>query len=224
MGLNLFVGAHTRTTGALIWCAVCNRAMACSHVVYGSSTGCSTIVQWPRLSCHLTAKRAHCRDVTVVDDSRKSVAVTLWREQAENVGTELEALTTPIVVFAKLRVGDFNGVSLSGTYATRVEINPSGYKEADALSEWWNREGNSATFASAGDAPVKGSSRRDKWAPIASVGRDDEVLSEADAPLYASLTVHLARVPEDQTFYHEANPATNKKVCALWSAQRDMMQ
>jgi Replication protein A OB domain len=161
-----------------------------------------------------------CRDVTVVDESRKTVAVTLWREQAEGVGSELEAAVDshPVVVLSKMRVGDFNGVSLSGTYASRVDVNPEGgaYEEADALREWWARDGSDATFAPAGDAPTRGAGPRGKWAPVAALSRDDAVLSEADPPVFASVAVCVTRVPEAQALYYEANPATNKKARILF--------
>lgn len=33
-------------------------------------------------------------------------------------------MSNPVVAFAKLRVGDFNGLSLSGTFNTRIEVEP----------------------------------------------------------------------------------------------------
>lgn len=68
-----------------------------------------------------------------MDDTRKTVVVTLWRDQAEAAGAALEALDHPTVVLSKLKVGDFNGVSLSGTYATRIEVNPTEYPEVEQL-------------------------------------------------------------------------------------------
>jgi len=76
--------------------------------------------------------------------------VTLWREQAETVGAQLEGLTNPVVVMTKMRIGDFNGVSVSSSYASRIEINPEGYAEVKGLQDWWAAEGSNLTFAPAG--------------------------------------------------------------------------
>lgn len=76
--------------------------------------------------------------------------VTLWREQAETVGAQLEALTNPVIVMTKMRIGDFNGVSVSSSYASRFEINPEGYTEVKTLQDWWAAEGSTVSFAPAG--------------------------------------------------------------------------
>lgn len=91
-----------------------------------------------------------CRDITLVDDSRKSVMVTLWRQQAEQIGTQLEALQSPILVMTKMRVGDYNGVSVSSTYGSHFIVDPTGYPEAVALQRWWESEGSNQTFSPAG--------------------------------------------------------------------------
>lgn len=90
------------------------------------------------------------RDITFVDDSRKSVVVTLWRQQAEEVGAQLEALQNPVVVMTKMRVGDYNGVSVSSSYGSHFIVDPTGYPEAVALQQWWESEGCNLTFSPAG--------------------------------------------------------------------------
>lgn len=54
------------------------------------------------------------RDVTLVDQSAKSVALTLWGALAEGVGAELEALSAaggeaPILAVSACRVSSYNG-------------------------------------------------------------------------------------------------------------------
>lgn len=78
-----------------------------------------------------------CRDITLVDDTRKTVTLTLWREQAEVEGMQLEnaiaAGENPVIVIKKARLSDFNGVSLSGSFSSRLEVNPTGYEQAEVL-------------------------------------------------------------------------------------------
>eukprot|EP00892_Ulva_mutabilis_P006812 jgi/Ulvmu1/4502/UM002_0228.1 len=152
------------------------------------------------------------RDITVVDESRKSVMVTLWRDQAQTVGTQLEALTNPIIVMTKMRIGDFNGVSVSSSYASRFEINPEGYTEVKALQDWWEAEGSTLTFASAGDSVTRGGvSKMSKYMPLEAVVPEHE-LSANDPPIFSTAHCLVARIPEAQSLYYEANPANNKKV------------
>jgi hypothetical protein len=51
-----------------------------------------------------------------------------------------------------------------------------------------------------------------RWQPLEAVVPAGTVLSESDAPTFAAVHAVLALVPEEQTMYYEANPATNKKV------------
>jgi replication factor A1 len=172
--------------------------------------------------CKLVQAAVHHprRDLTLVDDSRKTVAVTLWREQAETTGAQLEAMDHPVVMLTKLRVTDFNGISLSSTYHTTVEVNPDSLAEADVLQNWWATTGSGQTFAPAGDAPVRVGSLRSKWQPLESLVLEREGVSADDKPEYASLNCVLALVPDEQTLYYEANTANNKKVCSCRMLKR----
>ena len=129
-------------------------------------------------------------------------------------GAELEPLSHPTVALSKLKVSDFNGVSLSATYATAVEVNPAGYAATDALRAWWDAEGAGLTFAPAGDGAARAGAAgapRSEWAPLEDVGAERAGASEADKPAYACVRAVVTRVPEEQQLYYEANPATNKK-------------
>jgi hypothetical protein len=65
----------------------------------------------------------------------------------------------------------------------------------------------------AGDSGGRASlTRLSKWHALDELVSDKE-LSAADPPIYASLHVVVTQIPEDQTLYYMANPATNKKVC-----------
>jgi hypothetical protein len=190
------------------------RCLLLEHVPQRAKV-CTVIFMLVTLSLWFTSflRLQHtCRDVTIVDETRKTVTVTLWREQAEATGARLEALVHPVVVLTKLRVSDFGGVSLSSTYHTTVEIDPEGVAEAAALREWWASAGSSQTFAPAGDAPARVGGSRSKWCPLESLAVEREGASEDDKPEYASLQCVLALVPEEQTLYYEANTANNKKV------------
>ncbi|KAK3440323.1 hypothetical protein EUGRSUZ_B00601 [Eucalyptus grandis] len=65
------------------------------------------------------------RDITIADETKKTVVVSLWNDLATTVGQELldSSDQSPIVAIKSLRVGDFQGVSLStikSMYSDRV--------------------------------------------------------------------------------------------------------
>lgn len=155
------------------------------------------------------------RDITVVDKSRKSVVVTIWRDQAEQIGGELEQLTHPVLMMSKMRISDYNGVSISQSYASAFEINPD-LNEAEELKAWWESEGAMLSFVPAGEGisgRSAGQGRSSKWQTIADiVPSRDEQLSESDPPKFGTLRCVLANIVEDQPMYYTANTATNKKV------------
>lgn len=54
------------------------------------------------------------RDITIADETKKTVVVSLWNELATNVGQELLDIAdkSPVVAIKSLKVGDFQGVSV----------------------------------------------------------------------------------------------------------------
>jgi replication factor A1 len=69
--------------------------------------------------------------LTIVDESGKSVRLTLWDKTAE----EFDSSDSPIVACRGLRVSDFNGRSLSLSSAGTLKKNPD-IPEAQRLRQW----------------------------------------------------------------------------------------
>ena len=63
------------------------------------------------------------RNVTLVDQSGKQVALTLWDSLADEV-LETHAASHDIVALRALRVSDYNGCSLNTTRSSVIQINP----------------------------------------------------------------------------------------------------
>ncbi|KAL5728171.1 hypothetical protein ACHQM5_001284 [Ranunculus cassubicifolius] len=93
------------------------------------------------------------RDITIADDSKKTVVVSLWNDLATSVGEELlDAVnngSSPIIAIKSLKVGDFNGVSLSTLSRSTVMINPD-VPESKKLKSWYESEGKGATMEHVG--------------------------------------------------------------------------
>ncbi|KAG1461501.1 hypothetical protein G6F46_002012 [Rhizopus delemar] len=85
-----------------------------------------------------TGKPTNKRELTIVDESGKSVRLTLWDKTAE----EFDSSDSPIVACRGLRVSDFNGRSLSLSSAGTLKKNPD-IPEAQRLRQWFNEKGQS---------------------------------------------------------------------------------
>ncbi|KAL6999331.1 Replication protein A 70 kDa DNA-binding subunit D [Sarracenia purpurea var. burkii] len=64
-------------------------------------------------------------DITIADETKKTIVVSLWNDLTTNVGQELMDISdkSPIVAIKSLKVGDFQGVSLSTLSKSVVVIN-----------------------------------------------------------------------------------------------------
>ncbi|KAG1471769.1 hypothetical protein G6F56_001933 [Rhizopus delemar] len=78
------------------------------------------------------------RELTIVDESGKSVRLTLWDKTAE----EFDSSNNPIVACRGLRVSDFNGRSLSLSASGILKRNPD-IPEANKLRQWYTERGQS---------------------------------------------------------------------------------
>ncbi|KAI8639445.1 replication factor-A protein 1 [Parasitella parasitica] len=83
------------------------------------------------------------RELTLADESLKTIRITLWGAQAE----QFDATGTPIIACKGVRVNDYNGRSLSLGAASTFKINPN-TPEANHLKQWYTEKGTSANFNS----------------------------------------------------------------------------
>ncbi|CEP18126.1 hypothetical protein [Parasitella parasitica] len=83
------------------------------------------------------------RELTLADESLKTIRLTLWDAQAE----QFDSSNTPIIACKGVRVNDFNGRSLSLGTSSTVKINPN-IPESNHLRQWYAEKGASASFNS----------------------------------------------------------------------------
>ncbi|GMY15506.1 replication protein A 70 kDa DNA-binding subunit B [Fagus crenata] len=106
------------------------------------------------------------RDITIADETKKTVVVSLWNELATGVGQELLDIAdqNPIVAIKSLKVGDFQGVSLSALSKSVVLVNPD-IPEAKKLRSWYDSEGKESSLASvsSGMSPTSKSGLRSMY-------------------------------------------------------------
>ncbi|KAI3412453.1 Replication protein A subunit [Psidium guajava] len=156
------------------------------------------------------------RDITIADETKKTVVVSLWNELATTVGQELldSADQSPIVAIKSLKVGDFQGVSLSTLSKSIVKVNPE-TPEAKKLRSWFDSEGKASSMNSVGSG-IMASSRNGSR----SMYSDRVFLSHftsnpslgEDKPAFFSVRAYVSFIKPDQTMWYRACKTCNKKV------------
>jgi len=86
------------------------------------------------------------RDITVVDDTAKSIDLTLWGENAKLPDSNFEG--KPVVGFKNILLKDFNGSRVGGTVDTSVVMFKPEVPEAKRIQDWWSNGGSGQSFAS----------------------------------------------------------------------------
>ncbi|MQM07130.1 hypothetical protein Taro_039963 [Colocasia esculenta] len=157
------------------------------------------------------------RDITIADDSKKTVVVSLWNDLATNIGQELLDMAdkSPIVAIKGLKVGDFQGVSLSSISRSHVLINPD-VSESKVLRSWYDSEGRESNMASVGSGVINTSSKNGSRSMYSDrvflshiVG--DQTLGQ-EKPVFFSIKVYISFIKPDQTMWYRACKTCNKKV------------
>jgi replication factor A1 len=156
------------------------------------------------------------REVILVDQTGKSVAVTLWGDVAVHMGAELETLSHPVVTISSVKVGDYNGLSLSTITRSEIKVNPE-TAEARKLRTWYDGEGKDAAFVAANEGlPGQRAAGERGVRPLAFLADLSRAEIYADSkPEYHNLYARFTRIPDQQTFYYLAcKEAQNRKVVA----------
>ncbi|KAG6474057.1 hypothetical protein ZIOFF_067981 [Zingiber officinale] len=157
------------------------------------------------------------RDLTIADDSNKTVTVSLWNELATDVGQDLLDMvhTSPVVAIKCLRVGDFQGgISLSTLSKSTMIINPD-FPESKKLKSWYDSKGKGTPMASVGSSLVSSTKNG-----LRSMHTDRVFLTHItenqslgqDKPAFFSINVYVSFIKPDQTMWYRACPTCNKKV------------
>ncbi|CAN6470194.1 unnamed protein product [Victoria cruziana] len=155
------------------------------------------------------------RDITIADESKRTVVVSLWNDLATKVGQELLDMvdTSPVVAIKSLKVGDFQGVSLSTVSRSTVIINPD-TSEAKKLRTWYDSEGKQSSMASIGSGMISSKSgSRSMYSDRVFLSHivGDTSLGQ-DKPAWFSIKAYISFIKADQTMWYRACKACNKKV------------
>ena len=79
------------------------------------------------------------RDATLVDQAGKTVRLTLWGPQAED--SHLVGVSNPVLCVTRVQVRDYQGVSLSSSRSSQIQVNPE-TPEGQKMRSWYVSEGH----------------------------------------------------------------------------------
>ncbi|CDP19103.1 unnamed protein product [Coffea canephora] len=156
------------------------------------------------------------RDITIADETKKTVVISLWNDLATTVGQELVDMAdkSPVVAIKTLKVGDFQGVSLSTLSKSVVAINPE-IPEAKKLRNWFDSEGKETSLASVGAGlnPTTKGGARSMYSDRVFLSHivSNSTLGE-DKPVFFSIKAYVSYIKPDQTMWYRACKTCNKKV------------
>ncbi|KAM3318841.1 replication protein A 70 kDa DNA-binding subunit B [Capsicum chacoense] len=156
------------------------------------------------------------RDITIADETKKTVVVSLWNDLATDVGQELLDMAdkSPVVAIKSLKVGDFQGVSLSALSKSNIVVNPD-LPEAKKLRSWYDSEGKETSLASVGSgmSPSIKSGARSMYTDRVSLLHitSSPSLGE-DKPVFFSMKAYISFIKPEQAMWYRACKTCNKKV------------
>ncbi|CAA7026979.1 unnamed protein product [Microthlaspi erraticum] len=156
------------------------------------------------------------RDITLADESKKTVVVSLWNDLATGLGQELLDMADqhPVIAIKSLKVGDFQGVSLSTISRSNVVINPDS-PEATKLKSWYDSEGKETSMSAIGSgmSPSANNGSRSMYADRVCLSHftSNPSLGE-DKPVFFSTRAYISFIKPDQTMWYRACKTCNKKV------------
>ncbi|CAH8270436.1 unnamed protein product [Arabidopsis lyrata] len=139
----------------------------------------------------------HKRDITLADETKKTVVVSLWNDLATGIGHELLDMADnhPVIAIKSLKVGDF--------------------QEATKLKSWYDAEGKETSMSAIGSGMSSSANNGSR-----SMYSDRVFLSHItsnpslgeEKPVFFSTRAYISFIKPDQTMWYRACKTCNKKV------------
>jgi len=157
------------------------------------------------------------REITLVDDSNRSIQLTLWRDRAEAFNAPSGPV--PILAIKAARRGEYNGAVLGSSGDTGLEIDVSKIPEAEALRAWYMSGGKDVKPEplSAGVSNNRSNERR----YLGEVKEHDVAsLDPSDSKgAYFTTRAYIMAFRKEGKIYYTACPETAKKVTEAGDGQ-----
>lgn len=165
--------------------------------------GIITEIKEPRTVNTKRGDQVPVRDITIVDDSNASVSCSIWGKSADTfdkpVGTA--------VAMKGVRVGDFNGVSLSAMGSTVIVYNPE-HDRAHELAGWYagGNAANVTSLSTGGGGGARGPRENKTLNQI-----KEEDMGRGEKPDWFSSRAMVTFIKHDATWHYVAAPESKKK-------------
>lgn len=150
------------------------------------------------------------RDLTLVDETARTITLTLWAERAEQDDSKF---MDAIIAVKGCKLSEFGGRSLSCNAGTSVELNPD-VPEAHSLRAWWDAEGSSAAVQSLTERKGGGSWNVEKRLRLSDIRERDLGKTEKGDYITVKATVNFLNHERDP--WYEAcpsKPAPGERKC-----------
>ncbi|KAI0672914.1 replication factor-a protein [Trametes maxima] len=155
------------------------------------------------------------RELTMVDTSGFSVRLTLWGKQAEQFSADVNS----VIAFKSVKVGDFQGRTLSMSSASSFYVDPD-IPEAHHLRGWYDATGNEQSYQSHTNAMQSGGGPNFDRAEILSLNEvKTRELGMSDRVDNFSSRATIAHIKAENVAY-PACPTCNKKVLPMGDSWR----
>ncbi|UJR37326.1 hypothetical protein I4U23_030034 [Adineta vaga] len=138
-------------------------------------------------------KEFNKREILLVDE-KASISVTLWGQQAE----EFDGSSNQVLAFKGIKIGDFNGRTLSCMNSTLLRQDPTETSRTVELRVWFDNEGKSM------DLPdlSKGADAGNRQTPMKTLSQIiSEGLGLGDKPDYVSVKAINTLIKKDTAVY-----------------------
>lgn len=147
------------------------------------------------------------RDVTLVDHSNASIALTLWGEEAIN----FESRNNPVILLKSVMVKEFGGGKTLGMVSSTVmKINPEN-AEGHKLRGWYENQGNHGAYQSLSTKNALGGGMGSEWMTFHEM--KEKQLGTGDKPDYLQLVGMVHNIRHSNMLYKACSaPECNKKV------------
>lgn len=167
-----------------------------------------------------TSKPFMKRELTLVDDSLKSVRLTIWGNSAKDFDGPLEA----VIAFKGVKVSDFGGRSLSLLSSGTMTVDPD-IDEAHKLKGWYDAQGRSDNFSTHATMSGSGNSGRQQEYKTIQQVKDENIGMNSEQAEYFSLKASIIYVKQDNFAYPAcSSEGCNKKVIetdpGVWRCER----
>ncbi|KAN0064628.1 Replication factor A protein 1 [Thecaphora frezii] len=168
------------------------------------------------------------RELTLVDQSNRSVRLTLWGKSAENFAQIQGVDEKPVLAFKGVKVGDFGGRSLSMFSSSTMMVNPD-IPESHGLRGWYDNNGAASDFKPYTNAGVMGGAGSNVGGNLAErrtiAQVREENLGTGEKPDYFNVRATIVYVKQDNLWYtacpaDSCNKKVNQEHDGLWRCEK----